>query len=37
MEFYDEYEKYNGYECGCDDHCGSDGWGCDSCSCDVDD
>lgn len=30
MVFYDDIEDGTVSACGCDDHCGSDTWGCDS-------
>lgn len=37
MQFYDDFMAYNTMiSCGCDDHCGSDSFGCDNCSCDID-
>lgn len=34
MEFFEDIVLTSNQLCGCDDHCGSDSWGCDSCSCD---
>ena len=36
LEFFDIILEDESLSCGCDDHCGSDRWGCDSCSCDID-
>ena len=36
MQFFEGFEESEFASCGCDDHCGSDSWGCDSCACDID-
>lgn len=28
--FDDDFDEYYDFACNCDDHCGSDSWGCDN-------